>query len=132
MDDAIARSGSFTYILTFEADGRIQILANYAEIKCHFFSKDGSRLVVQDHTFIWKYHLDFASIDNRLFDAHNFTFEFSKHDYLCPLHTKGIDANDNSLKLLKIKTLKSRVGAMLHNDKFFMDANKLRWAAAGM
>lgn len=45
---------------------------------------------------------------------------------ICPLYTKRIDANDNSLKLLKIKTLKSRVRAMLHNDKFFYGCKQIK------
>jgi len=75
MDDAIESRSSFTYRLTFQSDGRIHVLPNYDKIKCYFYSKGRSRLVVQDHTFIWKHNLDFTGIDHKFFDAHNFTFD---------------------------------------------------------
>ncbi|WJX54395.1 hypothetical protein P8452_40282 [Trifolium repens] len=81
-DDIIPIRSSFRYRLTFESDGCTHILPNNDKIKYYFYLKGRSRSVVQDHTFIWKYHLDLASIDNMLSDAHNFTFEFSEHDYL--------------------------------------------------
>jgi hypothetical protein len=56
MDDAIKSSSSFTYRLTFQSDGHIHVLPNYDKIKCYFHWKGRSRLVVQDHTFIWKHN----------------------------------------------------------------------------
>jgi hypothetical protein len=115
-DDIIPIRSSFRYRLTFESDGCTHILPNNDKIKYYFYLKGRSRSVVQDHTFIWKYHLDLASIDNMLSDAHNFTFEFSEHDYLsysksnvmvkecgiCPLYTKEkYDNGGNSMKFLK-------------------------------
>ena len=115
MDDKIERNSSITYRLTFESDGRTHVLPNYEKIKCWHYWKGRDRLVVQDHTFIWKYNLDFAGTCNRLFDADNFTFKVSKHDYrsyskswvtvkecgICPLYTKKIDDNGGtSLRLL--------------------------------
>ncbi|PNY00092.1 disease resistance protein (TIR-NBS-LRR class) [Trifolium pratense] len=79
MDDTITSSCSFRYTLTFEYDGCTHILDNNKNIHNSFYWKGRDRLFVQDHTLIWTYHLDFATIDNRLFDAHNFTFEISKH-----------------------------------------------------
>ncbi|GAU12881.1 hypothetical protein TSUD_73680 [Trifolium subterraneum] len=77
-EDTITSScSSFRYTLTFGYDGCTHILDNQY-IQNIFYWKGQPRSVVQDHTFIMKYHLDFASIDNRLFDAHSFTFEISE------------------------------------------------------
>jgi hypothetical protein len=98
---------SLTYRLTYESDGRTHILPNHDKIKNYYYWKGRSRFVVQDHTFIWKYHLDFGRIDNSFFDAHNFTFELRKSRVvvkecgICPLYTKEKDDNcGNSLRLL--------------------------------
>jgi hypothetical protein len=105
-----------SYRLTFESDGYTHILPHTYMINYYFNSKGRSRSVVQDHTFIWKYHLDLASIGNMLSDADNFTFEFSEHGYLsysksnvmvkecgiCPLYIKEkYDSGGNSMKFLK-------------------------------
>lgn len=75
---------SLLYKLTFEFDGRTHILPipNHDRIKNCFSWKGRERNAVQSHTFIWKYQLDFQSINgNMLFRADNFTFEFNKYNY---------------------------------------------------
>jgi hypothetical protein len=87
VDDTIRRSCSFRYTLTFEYDGCTHTLDNHNNIGNNFYWKGPDTLLVQDHTFIWTHHLNFASIDNMLFDADNFTIEISKHDDF--LYTKS-------------------------------------------
>ncbi|KAL5052466.1 hypothetical protein RYX36_033148 [Vicia faba] len=113
IDDTIPICSSFTYTLTYESDGRTHIVHNFNEINYYFHTKGRSRSVVQNHIFMWKYHLNLSSIGNRLLDAHNFTFGCSKLEYLssskssvivkeygiCPLYRKEKDENGgNSLR----------------------------------
>ncbi|WJX48348.1 hypothetical protein P8452_34926 [Trifolium repens] len=106
VDDYARPTGcSITYTLTFEFDGRTHTLPipNDDMIKNYFHWK-GARHAVQNHTFIWKYQLDFQSIsdNNMLFHADNFTLKLSKYNHrsdvvkgcgLCPLYINEKDHN---------------------------------------
>ncbi|RHN43824.1 putative leucine-rich repeat domain, L domain-containing protein [Medicago truncatula] len=65
--------------LTFESDGHTHSLpiSNFGN-NYYCYGKGRDMLFIQDHTFIWTYPLHFRSIDNRVFDAQKFTFEFSE------------------------------------------------------
>jgi hypothetical protein len=112
MDDTRTSSCSFMYRLTFEYDGRTQILYNHNNIENCSDWKGRDRFLIQDHTFVWKNKFDFQSIDHRLLDADSFTLEFYKPKYLsystsnvmvkecgiCPLYSqKKIENGCNSL-----------------------------------
>ncbi|XP_057416626.1 disease resistance protein RPV1-like [Lotus japonicus] len=86
MDD-ICKEVSFRYRLTFESDGRTYVLPNRDGLNNYFSWRGRCRLILRDHTVVWKYCLlDSAIIDNGLSHAHNFTFEISNPFYLefCP------------------------------------------------
>lgn len=74
------RRCGFRYRLTFESEGGTHILPNHDELINQFYWKGEQRYFVHDHTFIWKYNLDFSTIHNKLFHAHNFTIEINNHD----------------------------------------------------
>jgi hypothetical protein len=110
-EDTITSSCSgLRYTLTFGYDGCTHIHgAEYTPNKYYWKGECGP--AVQDHTFIWKYHLDFAGIDSRLFDAHPITFEISEYDDLsyskssimvkecgiCPLFSTNKKKDENVL-----------------------------------
>lgn len=83
-------------------------IPNHDRINNYFSWKGRDMNAVQSHTLIWKYQLDFQSInENVLFRADNFAFEFNKYNYrskfkptdmvkecgICPLYTKEKDHN---------------------------------------
>ncbi|GAU19774.1 hypothetical protein TSUD_79000 [Trifolium subterraneum] len=97
---------SFAYTLKFESGGRIHFHPNKLKVE----SRGHNRRFAQHNTFIWKYELDLARIDNGLIDADTITFEIlGKHDRplsfpatmtvkecgICPLYTKQNDDDDD-------------------------------------
>jgi hypothetical protein len=111
MDDTRRRSRSLTYKLGFEYDGQRPHFF-YDHLPMHYLNWKGrDRFIIQDHTFLWKYQFDLASIGNKLFHAHSFTFEILDEQFrplnlqstftvkecgLCPLYTK--ENNDNGIE----------------------------------
>jgi hypothetical protein len=108
MDDTRRRSRSLTYKLGFEYDGQRPHFF-YDHLPMHYLNWKGrDRFIIQDHTFLWKYQFDLASIGNKLFHAHSFTFEILDEQFrplnlqstftvkecgLCPLYTRENDDN---------------------------------------
>ncbi|GAU19777.1 hypothetical protein TSUD_79030 [Trifolium subterraneum] len=98
------RTTRLTYKLGFEYDGQqMHFLYDHLPIQCSSYS---DRFIIQDHTFLWKYRFDLASIGNKLFNAYNFTFEILDEHFrplsfqstftvkecgICPLYTKQND-----------------------------------------
>jgi hypothetical protein len=80
MDYKRTRGGKFTFRLSFESQGQRHFLPKH-ELKNYFHWKGRDRFSVQeDHTFLWKYQLDFERIGSKLFHAQHFIFEIQQ-DY---------------------------------------------------
>ncbi|CAJ2677037.1 unnamed protein product [Trifolium pratense] len=99
----------FTYQLKFESDGQTHFHPIKFEVKCDWMRQN--RSFFQDHTFLWKFVLDLATIGNGLIGADTITFEILdehrrplsypttmmvKECGICPLYTKEND--DNSIE----------------------------------
>ncbi|XP_057421827.1 disease resistance protein RPV1-like [Lotus japonicus] len=95
MDDINDRTGSLPYELKFEYGDGMKKSLNHDELKSHFYWKRQVRTFVQDHTFLWKHHLDSASIRNILSDAPNLNFKIHKYEdvYLRSSHTDSLLLN---------------------------------------
>ncbi|RHN42935.1 hypothetical protein MtrunA17_Chr8g0382371 [Medicago truncatula] len=79
VDYTRTRGSKFTYRLSFESEGQRHFLPNH-DLKSYFHWKGRDRFSVQDHTFLWKYQLDFERIGSKLFHAQHFAFEIHQ-DY---------------------------------------------------
>ncbi|XP_058731486.1 disease resistance protein RPV1-like [Vicia villosa] len=77
MDDS-RRGSSITYKLSFISDGKPFVFHDDMNWML------GDRFIIRDHTFLWKYELDRATICNKLIHAQSFTFEILGDDYVRP------------------------------------------------
>jgi len=101
MDDTSTRYKGLSYKLSFQSDGRPRDF--YCWVRRFADSEFGSRFINQDHTFLWKYRFNLASIGNELYHANSFTFEILDEDLhplssvkecgMYPLYIKENDDN---------------------------------------
>ncbi|KOM24857.1 hypothetical protein LR48_Vigan1964s000100 [Vigna angularis] len=132
------RCGSFAYSLKFECDDNgTRIIPNNDVLNNYFEWNNKDRVVNQDHTFMWKFNLESlwrSSMNLRLCDARNFTFEISPYDYnfqwpnyhsvvnefksdvtikecgMCPLYSTGSNVAESSKEDRKRKAESYLVG----------------------
>ena len=122
-NDIKRRNRPFSYCLNYVSDYGKHILPNNDKLKYYFDWKNQMRELDQDHTFLWKYNLEFpemSSMSRMLPRARSFTFEISpyyddnilqppsflsidryfkstvkvKKCGICPLYTKKKDDNN--------------------------------------